>query len=153
MTEKVYGYKEFPDKIDITDPCYDRDVWCRINNFPIPAGEYECYAQVLNDEETDGWGERVSRIGIRTEKPDHYERKGSIGVDAGMAGFFINKPDYTDNEWANFCGKIDFDEKVYMFDEGFFSESGYGDGGYDVYVGYKDGKPTEVYIEFIGEDE
>lgn len=152
MTEKVYGYKEFPDKIDITDPCYDRNVWCRINNFQIPAGEYECYAQVLNDEETNGWGERISRIGIRTGKPDEYKEVCSICVDAGLAGFFINKPDFTDEEWMDFVHQLNWDKEVWTIDCGFFSSSGFGDGSYSVYAGYKDDELVDLYIEFIGED-
>ena len=153
MKEIIYGTKEFPEKIDITDPCYDKDVWCRINNFPIKPGEYTCYACIADNEETRGWGERVSRIGIRMGDADRYERKGLIGVDAGLAGFFIDKPDYNSAEWKEFCGKINFDQRVYLFDEGFFSESGYGDGAYNVYAGYKDGNIVEVYIEFIGEED
>lgn len=150
MTEQIIGTKEFPNKIDITDPCYDKDVWCRINNFPISAGTYECYIKIADNEETNGWGERVARIGIRKEKPDHYEYKGNIGVDAGLAGFFINKPDYDDKQWKDFVYR---EGKAWIIDDGFYSDSGYGDGGYNVYTGYRNGEVVEVFIEFIEEDE
>ena len=152
MTEYNCGSINLPDKIDITDPCYDKDVWCRINNFPIAPGKYKCYAQTLDNEEPEGWGTRVSRIGIRRDKAEYYEFKGSIGVDAGLAGFFVNKPDYTDEEWAEFCGNLDTSKVVYLTEDSFFSDSGYGDGSYSVYAGYKNGEIVEVYIEFIGED-
>ena len=152
MTEQIIGTKEFLDKIDITDPCYNKDVWCRINNFPISAGTYECYVHIADNEETGGWGERIARIGIRRSKADHYKRIGSIGVDAGLAGFFINKPDYSDDEWYEFCETIK-EGKVYLSENSFFSNSGYGDGGYDVYAGYKNKQIVEVFIEFIEEDE
>lgn len=148
MIEKIYGTINLPGKIDITDPCYNKDVWCRINNFPISAGEYECYTMNADNEETEGWGERVARIGIRKDKAKTYKRKGSIGVDAGLAGFFVDKPDYNDAEWNEFCNRI-YSDKAWLVDDGFYSESGYGDGCYSVYVGYKDGKVVEVYIDFM----
>ena len=57
-----------------------------------------------------------------------------------MAGFFENKPDFKgDDEWMQFCEKV-FDEldktglDVHLCDYGFYSESGYGDGTYPVYL-------------------
>lgn len=150
MTEQIIGTKEFANKIDITDPCYNHDVWRRINNFPIPAETYECYIVIADNEETNGWGNRVARIGIRKGKADHWELKGTIGVDAGLAGFFINKPDYTDEQWNEFVYR---EGKAWIIDDGFYSSSGYGDGSYDVYAGYKDGEMVEVFIDFIEEEE
>lgn len=148
MTETVHGYIELGDTIDITDPGYDENVWCRVNNFPIEPGEYECYTQTLDNKETDGWGDRISRIGIRKTgyEVDHCERKAMIGVDSGLAGFF------------NCDNRIPFEQvlnerasasDVYISNDYFFSSSGYGDGGYDVYVGYSEGVIADVYIEFI----
>lgn len=31
MRKKLIGRKHFEGVIDITDPCYDRNVWCRMN--------------------------------------------------------------------------------------------------------------------------
>lgn len=144
MTKEVYGSMTINSRLDITDPCYDEDVWCRINNFPIPAGEYECYVLTADDVETHGWGNRIARIGISSEdEVDHFERIGMIGVDSGMAGFFT-----CDNR-LRFEDAIGDDDRVYAYDDAFFSESGYGDGCYDVYAGYKDGKLVELYIKFI----
>ena len=147
-----YGTKTFPEKIDITDPCYDKTVWCRMNDFEISPGKYNCYVTELDDEETGNWGDRVSRIGIRKAKGDIYRRVGSIGVDAGLAGFFINKPDYTDKEWSKFCGRCGSD-RAWNIKEGFYSESGFGDGSYSVWAGYKNGKVVEVYIDFITDED
>ena len=152
MTEVIYGTKEFLDKIDITDPCYDKMTWCRINDFKIPAGTYECYTHEASNEETRGWGKRVARIGIRRGSADRYVEIGSIGVDAGLAGFFNDKPDYTDNEWLEFVDRVD-KGRAWIIDDGFYSESGYGDGGYPVYAGYKNGVLVEIYIDFIQEEE
>ena len=142
MKEIVHGTKEFLDKIDITDPCYNRDVWCRINNFPITAGVYECYTH----EKNTNWGKRVARIGIRRGTAEYYEHKGTIGVDAGLAGFFNNKPDYNDEQWDEFVYR---EGNAWIVEDGFYSSSGYGDGVYSVYAGYKDGEIVDVCIDFF----
>ena len=150
MREDIWGSIILGNNVDISDPCYDEDVWCRINNFPVSPGEYECYVVMADDIETNGWGNRVARIGIRKDEASRYERKGMIGVDSGMAGFFNcdNRIVYDDivNNWSP-------SENVFIYDDAFVSSAGYGDGAYDVYAGYKDGELVEVYIEFIGADD
>ena len=151
---KVIGRKDFGSKIDVTDPCYDRDVWCRMNDVQIEPGEYECYIDLLSDEETGGWGERVAAIGIRKDESDSYRPIGSIGVDAGLAGFFNHKPDFTDDEWVSFCDALGgFKKQAWFYADGFFSNSGYGDGGYNVYATGPDDAYTGLYIQFIGDDD
>lgn len=155
--EKIVGTKRFEKLIDITDPCYDRDVWCRLNDVEIKPGEYECYIDEWDDEQTGGWGARVARIGIRLVGSDvrWFERIGNIGVDAGMAGFFNEKPDYDDETWDSMCDMLDRNDGTlyWIIDEGFFSNSGYGDGCYDVYVAKKDGDIVAVEIHFIVNEE
>lgn len=153
--EKVFGTKVFGERIDVTDPCYDRDVWCRKNDIEIRPGEYECYADVLSNDETCGFGKRVSRIGIRHIGTNErcFECIGVIGVDAGLAGFFQNKPDYDDDEWADFCGRIEHGNLCYFSEEGFFSSSGYGDGEYGVYAAYSEQQIVALEIHFITEDD
>lgn len=151
------GNKAFGKKIDITDPCYDHDTWCRINDLEIEAGLYRCYVIIADDSETNGWGERVAEIGIELvgTTPYKYERIGSIGVDAGMAGFFENKPDYKDEEWHMFCDCLDYKHnKYWLWHVGFFSDSGYGDGSYEVKVSRNShGKVIAVKIVFITDEE
>jgi hypothetical protein len=69
-----------------------------------------------------------------------------IGVDSGMAGFFNCDNRIPFEEMLEHASSAD----VYITDKAFFSSSGYGDGGYDVYAGYQNQLLTEVYIEFIG---
>lgn len=146
MREDVYGSITLGNTVDISDPSYSEDVWCRINNFPVSPGKYECYVRVADNTETEDWGNRVARIGIRKGKSVYKERKGMIGVDSGMAGFF------------NCDNKLIFEDiiheypavtDVFIYDNAFVSSSGYGDGGYDVWAGYSNGEIVEVYIEFI----
>lgn len=144
-------------KLDITDPGYDKDVWCRLER-PIFAGEYNCfigkdkynriYALILLSKDIDFDDKRLK-----------VTEDGSIGVDSGTAGFFVNKPDYSDKEWSEVCeylfgNKEDTrqnknfwltDEHTPLKCQSFFSFSGMGDGVYDLYritknrkiVGYK----------------
>ena len=142
--------------IDVTDPCYDWDIWCR-ETVSVRPGSYNCY---YTEE-----GSLVLSCKILHEDIDKDEEEtlhvqslnATIGVDAGLAGFFVNKPDFPDDIWQRFC-KIVFgngSEKAWNFSEergdlctGFFTESGEGDGGYPVYAFYENGEIVGLSIEF-----
>jgi len=85
MRKKTIGKLSFGPTVDITDPCYDRDVWCRMNKVSIKQGSYTCVV----------WSEdgRVGIIGIyldgKIPKQSAMKTIGEIGVDAGLAGFFL----------------------------------------------------------------
>ena len=107
MRRKKIGTVDFHGSVDITDPCYNRDVWCRMTDVKIRNGVYTCIAWHHKDKGTFDNGEPycydvIGIIGIYFDGviPCQKEMKeiGSIGVDAGLAGFFHNKPDYTDDE-------------------------------------------------------
>lgn len=147
--------------VDITDPCYDNNTWCRLRK-ELPAGEYKYEANI---DDCGDWGKRVTSIRIqRKDWKGHRTTKlvGYIGVDAGLAGFFDNKPDYNrispeHDEWVDdVCADFLFKQSGQVYEahcdnamrcEGVFTESGYGDGSYPVYeirsdytgviVGYK----------------
>lgn len=150
MNKRVVGTRHFGETIDITDPCYNRDVWCRMNDVEIVPGNYQC---VIWESDEGDWGIRVGAIGIYLcgVVPSQKAMKciGEIGVDAGLAGFFDHKPDYTDEEWSDFCDMIGRG-RAWITDGGFFSSSGYGDGGYDVFA-YKNsnGDITSLEIRFL----
>ena len=115
MRRKKIGTMDFHGSVDITDPCYDRDVWCSMTDVKIRKGVYTCIAWHHKDKGTFDNGEPycydvIGIIGIYLDGviPCQKDMKeiGSIGVDAGLAGFFHNKPDYTDGEWAAFCDRV-----------------------------------------------
>lgn len=155
MRRKLIGRRHFGGSIDITDPCYDRDTWCRMNA-NVKDGEYDCYIWRHTDHiEYDGKkfdDTRVGVIGIYLNgiipPQESMKEIGSIGVDAGLAGFFENKPDYTDEQWKAFCDSIRKGD-AWMKDEGFFSSSGYGDGCYGVYASEMNGEIVAVEIRFM----
>lgn len=148
--KQIIGKKHFHGTVDATDPCYNYDVWCRMNGIPICEGEYDCVNWKTRERDEPS---RVARIGIylRGVVPvqEKMERIGEIGVDAGLAGFFMNKPDYSDDEWSSLCDLLSNGD-AWIRPKGFFSSSGYGDGGYDVYA-YKqpDGRASAMEIAFL----
>lgn len=148
--EEFVGKFQLGDKVDITDPCYNKNVWCRMTTDCKP-GTWYGYATISDEGE---WGDRVAALCIYLE--DHkdaepyWELIGNIGVDAGLAGFFRNKPDYTDEEWEEFCDKIDHCKHYIRLDYGVVSSSGYGDGSYDVFT---NADRSAFMIEFLYDDE
>lgn len=140
---------------EATDPCYDKDVLCRINNIPTVPGKYLCYIEVKNE---GIWGNRVAVLRIVHEDlaedatdpclcGHHID---NIAVDAGLAGFYNNKPDYTDEQWEEF---VDCDDQYYIRPEGICSLSGYGDGVYAVYGHMNDNQKYDALeIVFIDDE-
>ena len=130
-------------KLDITDPCYDKDDWCRMTVDIVPG----VYDYEVVTKETD-WGNRCRYISIIREGAGPTRRGlriGEIGVDAGLAGFFESKPDYDNGTWSSIChylykddgggpriASTNNDNKNLFGCECVFCSSGYGDGVYDV---------------------
>lgn len=145
LQRKILGSKDFEGSVDITDPCYDRDVWCRMDDVKIKNGSYVCVIWK--------YAKRIAIIGIyhngKIPNQNSMEIIGSIGVDAGLAGFFHNKPDFDDKEWDKLCNKMS-NRTAWLTKLGFWSESGYGDGVYGVYAGKdKNGVINALEIRFI----
>lgn len=155
MRRRKVGIKHFGGIVDITDPCYHKDVWCRMTA-EVKDGEYYCNIwsntkkEIYDGEEFKDT--RVGVIGIYLDGIIPSQRQmeciGEIGVDAGLAGFFMNKPDYNDDEWNAFCNSIR-KGNAWIKDEGFFSSSGYGDGEYPVYAYKHNGEIIALEIRFL----
>lgn len=157
MRRKIIGVKNFHGSVDITDPCYNKDVWCRKDNVKIKEGEYTCMVWYHTDKgkHSDGTPYSYKLVGIigiyldgNIPRSKEMEEIGSIGVDAGLAGFFHDKPDYSDEAWSAFCDRIAHGD-AWLTDEGFYSSSGYGDGGYGVFAHKQDGEIVALEIRFL----
>ena len=165
-TEKIGTIEFSGNEIDITDPCYDKDVFCRARRKILP-GRYDCYVET---GKIDGY-RIVCTLTILTKSVDlgdktlRARKEGYIGVDAGVAGFFENKPDYDDSDWNKICSYIypktaasgTAHPDIWLVDEstplkcrGFFSQSGYGDGMYAFYQLTSGGKFAGYKIKFLG---
>lgn len=131
LVKKIIGNITLSDKVDITDPCYNRNTWCRINDVSVKPGRYTCVAWISGEG-------RVGILGVyrngRIPHEDRFEAFGAIGVDAGLAGVFNSpKPDYDGEAWSDFCDSIR-NGNAWIKHGGFFTSSGYGDGCYTVSV-------------------
>lgn len=146
----LIGRMQLADKVDVTDPCYSKGVWCR-KTLDCQPGSYFGYVTVNNE---GIWGNRISDISIYKDdiKPDYDDTyfKDTICVDSGMAGFFNNKPDFSDEQWNELCIETDDGGSFWSMFNGLFSVSGYGDGQYPV---YENEEGTAFRIVFIDEDE
>lgn len=130
---KYVGKIELNRKIDITDPCYKKGTWCRLTTECEP-GEYHGYVNMSNKGD---WGIRVASLSIFKDRKKVPLKKmeciGTIGVDAGLAGFFNDKPDFSNEEWTELCHAIETGDAWNMYN-GIFSSSGFGDGLYQVFA-------------------
>ena len=148
--------------VDVTDPCYSKDTWCR-DSVELAPGRYCVCTHVVDEGE---WGERVAALEIRRADKQFASvdlvRVGSAGVDAGLCGFFEDKPNYDDAAWERFCDNLSAEEEavghyhaVHYTGEGVYSSSGYGDGEYDVMAlkEYRTDEIVGLMLVFIGPDE
>lgn len=156
MEKILIGKKDFKGHVDITDPCYERDVWCRTNGLPIREGTYVCSVEVADDDETGGWGNRVASLWIEPDvnlalSPKAYKKICEIGVDSAMAGVFESPAELPRELLAEVSEKIyDQPGMAMIIDQGIVSKSGYGDGVYPVFgVKNNGGELIALYIQFV----
>lgn len=174
LKRHLVGQIKIPDGlVDITDPCYDRDVWCRMNDVKVMPGTYNCYAYLGTDKD---WGKRcwIAQIVVddsssyyssiaeeRIQSGRSWRTIGEIGVDAGLAGFFNHKPDFDDNEWdavwmqkpckeceEAYIQEFSRNEQTQTGGDGFWTRSGCGDGCYSVHAIRENRKIIALEIRF-----
>ena len=138
----VKGEIEFTsNKLDVTDPCYDASVWCR-TQVDITPGKYTYMIKIRQERNH----EVIASLKIRLKKAKggvrFFREIGAIGVDAGLAGFFENKPDYDDEQWSRVGDELlqaghptilQTAKESSFGCNGVVVTSGYGDGAYPVY--------------------
>lgn len=161
-------------KLVVSDPCYERDIWCAGTLENVRNGEWNASADYVNVED---WGRRVSKlIAQHMDCPDDNSliRRGTlfeVGVDSGQAGIFDSQhyqdgsillqhqPHATAEErkeaWYTYCCNLTLARlQAGVLPYGAVSSSGFGDGGYDcVQYVTNSGEVVKVEIEFITEDE
>lgn len=148
--------------LQITDPCYDEDVWCRLEIKNAKPGWY--YATV--GYAYDGCISSLTITHHGDSKCPLYLTNHSIGVDAGLAGFYSHKPDFDDPTWQKICNML-YPEgwenngpvcKVHIHADreknfglsGITVNSGYGDGCYPVYLAENNDKQVvRAKIRFL----
>lgn len=171
--EKTISYGEITlgKKVQVTDPCYDPDVWCTEVIENMLPGKYNTFATIVNKGML---GRRVAELTIAHESVELSSLKftktvaGDIGVDSGNCGFFdCDKyreakeadikfvEEHGDDEIGPFTSKwwsISDNLRALggtLDDWGVLSHSGYGDGGYDLYLAYDESGENVVAAKIV----
>lgn len=184
LQKRTFIFKDINTPLTITDPCYDKGTWCRIDDIKIKEGTYrfDYYTGISPGEEDvlriKEWAKEFgkpeseemqrylkdirSRVFALCIQPKgrhfsfdspSWKKYGEIGVDAGVAGFFWNKPDFNDAEWSSLCdfmsnerrkGKVVYSDPKF----GIWADSGYGDGEYPVSIIKENNEIIAIKIEF-----
>jgi len=159
------------DKIIACDPCRREaeGVWYNTVIENMLPGKYVAEITKLDNEETHGLGDRVAELTIRHQ--DYGSRETTekitddakcVGVDSGQVMFanldafnqILEDPQEGEAFYWRACEATEGVDKAGIRDNVVVSRSGYGDGDYDVYVGYNDdGKVVAASVEFIQEGE
>lgn len=162
------------DKLCVTDPCYERTVWCAGVVGNVVPGTWQGVAR-YSDE--GAYGKRVCQVEARHVKssPSYGDRWSQqsfeVGVDSGQAGIFDERRypqgecgDYGDT--STFYGRAceatlgrgeedpnDAHRSGNVIDEGVVVSSGYGDGSYlcETLNGADD-KVVAVRVTFIDDE-
>lgn len=151
MQRKIVGTKQFSTGIiNITDPCYDKGVWCRMDK-PIMNGTYTCVIEhdyYLDEYDGETYIEHKPTL-MAVYKSDGKERIvpkktwtkdyiGSVGVDSGLMSLCEEKPDFEADEWRKFTFSSEPKEacsNLYLMKK---DNQGMTQEGYPIYYGQYD---------------
>jgi hypothetical protein len=173
MTVKLGSFTLLSGKVMVTDPCYDRSIWCQGELEKVAPGTWEAYSERVVD---GSWGMRVSELvcflaGRQSEDVAWERASFTVGVDSGQAGVFEDahyqddtvlgpdtpKADYiSDSPWyAACCAANSLNGGAGgVIPYGAVASSGYGDGSYQCFFRRADdGLIDAIKIVFIGEDD
>jgi len=156
LVPQIIGQKEFSGRVEVTDPCYQKG-----NGYTprrhVLSGSYNCVVW-RNDEQhhrphsnrivvdRSVYAVGIYHVDIPLFAPLEMKRVGYIGVDSGNAGIFMDKPNYSREEWSELMdrlhGEADFpiiDPPRYagnflLCNEGFFGSTRDGDGTCPVFA-------------------
>ena len=160
------------DRVAVSDPCYDTDVWCRGELQDMLPGIWE--AVIKRDE--GEWGMRVARLiavhkdYVGSDMEPMTVAPFEVGVDSGQAGLF-DAQQYRDDAavmdlgtvvnindpgalWYMRCCHLTLTKLAAgVMPYGVVSSSGFGGGSYDCFYGRNEvGKTVRVEIEFMPEE-
>lgn len=134
------------DVVTVTDPCYDYGTWCTKDVFDIREGRYIATSSVGRPEKFKIVHEDFVDKGLDKECI------GGVGVDSGLIGFFIRKPDFkTTREWRDFLDENDVlggERAAFECNCGVFSETYFGDGMYKAYVLWYGDEKVGLMVDF-----
>ena len=148
----------------VSDPCYEVGTWCQKELSNVLPGAWGVEVKRTKS--------RITELIVRHEDYPECEisefESGHIAVDSGQCGFFDtdyykeHQPDDDYNNpasWYRRICDITLDSKGWyngwgtIDDKGVVSESGYGDGLYDLYISKNtDGEIVGMRVVFIEEE-
>lgn len=165
-------------EVMVSDPCYSNDIWCQKKLTNVLPGEY---VVTVDKKYTGDWGNRCSTLMVihkdYVDKDIKWKCRvrGNIGVDSGQCGIFsmdtfrkdgleVTIPETTinrdfflpvrepgDDFYLKMCKLTLSDQLWGSYENGVVSRSGYGDGGYDLYVKTDKRKVVGILIDFFVE--
>ena len=158
------GNIELSDKVVVSDPCYDRSVWCMETDIAVNPGTYATY---IFKKDEKRFGVRVAAIiAVHMDYTESINKDWEpydccVGVDSGQCGIFDDAV-YPANEESG--GNYDDEESFYgecckltlsndqggilKSHKGVVSSSGYGDGSYKLLCQYHEGERVALMIDF-----
>jgi hypothetical protein len=168
-TTVPFGKITLSSKVQVTDPSYNLDVWCTKTIENMLPGEYGTFATIAD---RGMLGRRVSELMIVHNSVELSNLQfiktvtGDIGVDSGNCGFFDyekykeakeadDKFEAEHNDIGPFTNKWwSISDKARALggtldDWGVLSHSGYGDGGYDLYLAYDESGENVIAAKVV----
>lgn len=179
LFEDIGSFELTQPNMRVSDPCYDKNVWCSLVLHKCRPGTWNAAAAKVD---SPTWGTRVAALAVcHSDFPSltKFEKIGTIlpdgvvkirktaGVDSGQCGFF-DESFYRDNDickdmdlsvdygepWYNLCCETTLDGKMCgIIPHGAVSRSGVGDGAYPLYYIIKDRQVVAAMLQFMEYDE
>lgn len=152
----AFEFEVVTSKVCLSDPCYTKDTWC--GEYDIPALNGKWKAEVVR---RDNRIAEFRAFHVNHSAAKMFESSTDFGVDSGQFGIFdssIYDPETDFEDKDKFYGAVceltlSKEQCGVIFDKGFVSSSGYGDGGYVGWAAYEHGNLVSFSIEFISEAE
>lgn len=156
--KKIIGRIKLKNKVIVMDPCYDlnSDIGFGATLDDVKPGEY--IVEVAQEGKTVISLE-VTHVDYYKEGADPlvdmYDDGGYVGVDSGQAGIYnynyfkkVSNPKINHSWYQEICKLTLSDDFGIKDGECVVSHSGYGDGEYDITIGYAGDRVVYISIDF-----
>lgn len=171
MPMQMVGKITLGKDVCVSDPCYDRKVWCMTQLHNVKTGRWNVWASV---DELDSWGKRTYLLILKHENVTAEEESkfiwedcATLGVDSGTMSVIddtyyrrkngsaeaFEADDSAKEEFSDLCLSI-HNQYVGLFRTdnvavGVICSSGIGDGAYPLRVVKKDGEIIAMEVSFM----
>jgi hypothetical protein len=158
------GFIELSGKVVVSDPVYDRSVWCMATDITVKPGTYLTYIVKKHDQKFGFKAAEIVAIHtdwVESEKEAWEPYDCCIGVDSGQCGIFddsiypangISRGEFEDEDsFYGECCKLTLSDNqcgVLKSLKGVISSSGYGDGSYKLFCQYHGGERVALMVDF-----